>query len=578
MKYYSPPTPQKLEKYVPSLETYLQNLTVTSLRQFARIWLGKEASKLNKEVCIVEVNKVFNKPEALKNVVNQLSKFEQSGLSLIKLRGYRTAYIDELAIELLMLGYPFKKSSYGYNRYDAINSLLDKGLITKLESNTRLVDDYSSYHFGVYADARMLAQIVPLAPQTLNLTPIINVQSNSVKRPSEVLLNLVAFGQAICSASVASSAKGIVTKPSLKKIAKILGWKEDENEKSSPTFLPLPTQFYFSLWEAAGFIDESNQSYSLEVNEKAETVLQQPFEEQAKLWVGAYKSLNLWIECVPKGVYIYDDDLIRHNKFNEMRAALLIALAALPDPTAWYRISDLSRAIYYRIGLHFSMSRYRSGFSPSSYRASEKEVEEQKAKWIEENLDTWQKQEQVWIHSAMTGSLYHLGLVEFGFENNKKSENLEIFRLTQVGRAAIYNIFRPELEIKTTTLTKQTNGQCWVVQPNFDVIVYLESAEPPQLAFMERIGVRKHVDGLTALYHITQESVYQALESGIEASIIIETLRVGSLHPIPDNIMRSLSTWAQRREKISVYCNASILEFGDKKSRDEALQKGQVQG
>lgn len=576
MKYYYAPTAQRLENYVPSLESYLETLTVTSLRQFARIWLGKEASKLNKEACLTQVNKVFNNPEALKEVVQQLSDFERSGLSLIKLRDCRTAYIDELAVELLMLGYSFKKSSYGYKRYDAINSLLDKGLMTKLDSSTRLVDDYSDHHFGVFADARILSQIKPLAPQTFNLTPATNVQTCFVKRPSEVLLNLVAFGQAICSVSAVTSAKGIVSKPSLKKIAKVLGWKDDEDEKS-PTFLPLPTQFYFSLWQAAGFIDESGQNYSLDVNEKAEKLLEKPFEEQAKLWVRAYKSLNLWIECVPKGIYVYDDDLMRHNKFNSMRAALLVALAALPEPDAWYNISDLSRAMYYRVGLHFSMARYRSGFSPS-YRDSEKEVEQAKTKWIEENLDTWQKQEQVWIQSAMTGPLYHLGLVELGFEKSKSStQTIEFFRLTQAGRAAIYNIFRPELETKTTT-TIPTTEQCWVVQPNFDVIVYLESAKPSQLAFIERIGVRKHVDGLTALYHLTQESIYQALESGIEAKIIIESLKTGSLHPIPDNIVRSLTTWAQKRERISVYCNANILEFGDKKSRDEALKKGQVKG
>jgi hypothetical protein len=47
-------------------------------------------------------------------------------------------------------------------------------------------------------------------------------------------------------------------------------------------------------------------------------------------------------------VYLYGDHALSGpSKFNTLRAALLLGLAALPDPEAWYRIEDLSDAINY---------------------------------------------------------------------------------------------------------------------------------------------------------------------------------------------------------------------------------------
>jgi hypothetical protein len=51
-------------------------------------------------------------------------------------------------------------------------------------------------------------------------------------------------------------------------------------------------------------------------------------------------------------VYLYGDHALSGpSKFNTLRAALLLGLAALPDPEAWYRIEDLSDAINYQLDL-----------------------------------------------------------------------------------------------------------------------------------------------------------------------------------------------------------------------------------
>jgi hypothetical protein len=112
-----------------------------------------------------------------------------------------------------------------------------------------------------------------------------------------------------------------------------------------------------------------------------------------------------------------------------------------------------------------------------------------------------------------------------------------------------------------------------VVQPNFDVVVYLDRASATRLAFIERIAARKPSTGATAVYHLTRETVYAALESGIAPDTLLDTLSRGCDYPVPENIRQTLTDWSARREQLSVYRSVDVLEFVDQPTRDAALAK-----
>lgn len=108
----------------------------------------------------------------------------------------------------------------------------------------------------------------------------------------------------------------------------------------------------------------------------------------------------------------------------------------------------------------------------------------------------------------MTGPLYHLGLVTLARAASGKTDEPALFRLTSLGRSVWYDASRTPGETSTEALlTVAPDGPCWVVQPNFDVVVYLDRASAPRLAFIERIAARKPSTGATALYHLTRETV-----------------------------------------------------------------------
>jgi len=297
----------------------------------------------------------------------------------------------------------------------------------------------------------------------------------------------------------------------------------------------------------------------------------------------AYGSLTEWVECKPERVWYGEEDLDRSGKFNALRAALRMALAALPDPGGWYDIADLSESIFSRVGDRFSLGHLGAFYAP--YNATPAQVEEKRLAWQQERHKSWVKVEQTWIERAVMGSLFHLGFVELGFKPGKrKAAAPSLFRLTDLGRAATYDVFRGAAPTSISarsvprSAAKRQDSPCWVVQPNFDVIVYLDRAPATRLAFIERVAERKPSQGPVALYHLTRETVYQALESGMNPGALVATLAQGSEYPLPDNIRRTLEDWVAQRERITVYCTSDLLEFPDQAARDARLADKSVIG
>lgn len=574
------PTPTELERMVPPIEVYLANLNADKLKKLARRWAGKAAYKMTKDQALTAVKEGFGDPQAVRGLAADLSDFERAGLGLVKLRGGRTAYAEELAGELLMLGLPFKGSAgfqgYGHDdaHYAALNALLEAGLLIRIDGGGQPIGQYYPC-FAVFADAQLLGGGTPLPPKSLDLQPLAQGSAEFVRRPGEVLLHLVAFTQALSRVGpIALSAKGLRTKPAVARLAKTLGWTAAPADASS-TPLPDVLGFYLSLFEAAGLLAADPLSRTLILQQdQADELLAQPYAEQARRWAQAYRRLVYWVEYVPPRVYLYGDhEAIGPSKFNTLRAALLLGLAALPEPGAWYRLEDLSDAIYERIGPYFSLG-YRSHFYPP-YKTPPEQVPLLRAQWEREQHAQWREREQVWIAHALAGPLFHLGLVELGYAPGEGVLLPNAFHLTEAGRAATAGLFRSEAQPVPAAMPA---SPCAVVQPNFDVIVYLDGADPKQLGFIERIAERQQMGAATAVYRLTREATYRALESGITATALIATLRAASRHPLPDSVVRTLTDWAARRDRLSVRLDARILEFQSQAARDAALAAGQLSG
>lgn len=575
-----PPQPFPLD-----YESHLPKYNADVLKRIARVWAGKDATKLSRDACIRVISNGLANPDTVQAVVDGLSPFERAGLGLLNYHG-RVAATPEFAIELLMLGLPFsdreRRPAYAYSgsasSYDALNSLLGKGLVLLRESDQAYshsrdlrIDQYH-YRAQVFSDRGLLAGVHVSPPTVMSLPPVGDVESEFALQPAEVVLRFVSMVETLRKIGrIDLTSKGRPTKPFLTKLTKALGW-EAELEKSVATPLPQATLFFFKLVQSAELLQNRADSTGLDVNPRAQEFLTSPYQTQAAAWITSYRSLTRWTEYIPKGVYLEEESTSAFDKFNSLRAALLMGLAALPDATAWYRLDDLSEGIHARVGEHFSLS-YLHHFSPA-YGTKPDQVDAQRAKWRDEVHKSWRAVEQPWITHAVTGPLFHLGVVAVAHAPGATKAQPTLFRLTPLGRAVLYDAFRPtEKTTKVALPPVVPDGTCWVVQPNFDVVVYLDRASAARLSFIERIGTRKPSTGATVLYHLTRETVYAALESGIAPDALVETLSRGCDYPLPENIRQTLVDWAARREQLSVYRGVDVLEFVDQPARDAALAK-----
>jgi len=127
---------------------------------------------------------------------------------------------------------------------------------------------------------------------------------------------------------------------------------------------------------------------------------------------------------------------------------------------------------------------------------------------------------------------------------------------------------------RTANERRPKAAPCWVVQPNFDVIVYLDRASASLLTFIERITERRPSEGATALSRLTQATVYSGLEAGIDPKVFLTTLASASEYQLPENVRQTLSDWISQRERLVVYRSVDVLG----PTRDAALAKKVVTG
>jgi hypothetical protein len=227
--------------------------------------------------------------------------------------------------------------------------------------------------------------------------------------------------------------------------------------------------------------------------ESTEQFAAHPFDAQIRLLLEGFLRIHTWWEVPEKNIYLDQDG----NGRSQGRLALTMALKALPlDHEAFYSIADFEKFFYLRVGEDFALG--HPPRSPYFYRYDNTTAQKKEfLDWQEKTRSDWLKQEFFWLVGAFSTWLYFWGLVELFVDSGK----LIGFRLTDTGRT----VFHPELA--TTVLPGEaklsTSDQpAWVVQPNFDTIVYLDRINAPQVAFLERCAERteshKHTPPITA--------------------------------------------------------------------------------
>ncbi|MEM7534819.1 MAG: helicase-associated domain-containing protein [Chloroflexota bacterium] len=529
-----------------------------------------ERIRLRKQQCIDFISQTLADPQAARRVVTTLSPVRKLALATLKLIDDDLTP-DTLTIAILASGINIPSWLEGKRNVIGtalLENLAEHGLV--MDSSWRAAKGriYSSSFRSVYSafsDPRLLAHVGLPPVKELNLKTTTPKHDTSMRHPSRVMLDIIGLLQTIDNMGGLGYTKQRTIRVSdLRKFQKTLQWSQPDIEIDGFMLRDAPKGLLFALQNAEFLVEEQKKlilKYSVE-----EVADQNPAKQIERLMVGFIRNAD-WLEAretVPQ----IDLELVR-----DFRVALMLMLRALPpDSDEFFTFSSLSNRLYLRIGEQFSLGRGRVHNYIRIRRDASGKMAGVEQDSHEANQLRWRKYEHFWLQDALSSWLYYLGMVELYV----KEQQIVAFRLTQLGKAALHPEKSFDIASQTTLDDSndepETNAEAWIVQPNFDIIVYMDKTTPTQLAFLEGHAERIQSQQYTAHYRLTRESVYRGLERGTgTVDDFVATLERHAQAPLPDNIRIEIAEWSALREQIRLHHRANLLEFASAADRQIAL-------
>lgn len=178
--------------------------------------------------------------------------------------------------------------------------------------------------------------------------------------------------------------------------------------------------------------------------------------------------------------------------------------------------------------------------------------------WIGESLRP--SRLQPWFETFLLGVGYQLRLVQA-----RRDEAGWVVRLSPLGRWLLGLGEAPVLE----TSYQQT----LMVQPNLEIIAYRQGLTPALVSKLTHFAAWTNL-GAACTLQLEPETVYRALEAGLTFEAIRLTLEQHGVRALPSAVLESLKTWANKRDRITVYPSAVLMEFTTADDLNEALTRG----
>jgi Helicase conserved C-terminal domain len=116
-------------------------------------------------------------------------------------------------------------------------------------------------------------------------------------------------------------------------------------------------------------------------------------------------------------------------------------------------------------------------------------------------------------------------------------------------------------------------SQTLLVQPNLEILAYRQGLTPELLVTLTRFATWKAL-GAACTLQLEAHSVYRALEQGATLASIVQTLERHGMKATPAPVLDALKTWSNKRERITVFPAAVLLEFSSPADLNEALARG----
>ncbi len=167
------------------------------------------------------------------------------------------------------------------------------------------------------------------------------------------------------------------------------------------------------------------------------------------------------------------------------------------------------------------------------------------------------------VEALLLGAAYPLGLVRAAEQD---VTHKRLVQLSPLGRYV--------LALGATPPPRPAFDRFLLVQPNFEMIAYRQGLTPQLVGALSRFAWWSQIGSAVEL-KLTRESIVHGLGGGLSAEAILETLNEHNQRALPPGVVNAVKNWASRREWLSFYTSATLIEFGSEPERDSFLSSWQ---
>jgi hypothetical protein len=169
---------------------------------------------------------------------------------------------------------------------------------------------------------------------------------------------------------------------------------------------------------------------------------------------------------------------------------------------------------------------------------------------------------QAWVEGFLLGVAYPLRLVEA-----MAGESGWRVQLSDLGRHLLAGGPEPS--------PPPAFPQTLLVQPNAEVLAYRQGLNPGLIGMLSRFARWKGI-GPACTLELNPEQTYRGLESGLTLPMVLQTLNRHGTRPVPPNVADLLQRWANKRERITLFTSAVLVEFPTAADLDTGVSRGIV--
>jgi hypothetical protein len=506
-----------------------------------------------------EITEHFNQPTVLGALTPKLPACSRLALGL---------FVVTESTSMSLLGLCRALQMLGTEPSTAILELLELGLLAiEPDSQASAVDDLTSaLKRGIQDGAAVLAHpailhaVRPIRPE--GKLPALHGPVGVTRESDglEVILRLAALWQRAGAQPLRQTEHGVLYKRDRARIV-------EDPVLASPVadaMAPLPglAILWLELAQRLGVVerDESGQKLLAASPSFWSDHAVHLHQMIATAWLG----LRTWHE--PCGAAI--PSVVDNLAVPYLRPALLLWLATLKE-TEWIALDDLAQHLSAhapewhnrwltdalphdrRIPKIVESPARRSRRAAGSHREARPDTDSEEPSTMAPGVRL--------LESILLGAAYPLGLVRAGEEQRTGRRSVQ---LTPLGRYI--------LTMGPTPHPRAAFDQFLFVQPNFEMIAYRQGLTPQLAGRLSRFAWWSQIGAALEL-KLTRESVEFGLEGGMTAELMLETLNRHSQRPLPVGVVDAVRTWATRRERVTYYAAATLIEFGSRQDRDSAL-------